>query len=70
MPGYYLLVAAAFMILFSVNWRCVNQVLRVRGIFNIHNSHVWPEANPHAAPVHRHQQNFVFNAGAGIVHDF
>jgi len=70
MPGCCLLVAAAFMILFSVNWWCVNQVFRVRGIFNSHNSHVWPEANPHATSVHRHQQNFAFNVGVVTVHDF
>ena len=44
------LVAAASTILFRINWRCVNQVFHVRRIFNNHNSHVWPEANPHAGP--------------------
>jgi hypothetical protein len=70
MPGCCLLVAAAFVILFSVNWRCVNHVFHVREVFNSQNSHVWLEANPHALSVHCHQQHFAFNAGAGIVHDF
>jgi 5-methylcytosine-specific restriction endonuclease McrA len=39
--------------------------------FNRHNSHVWAEANPHAAPVHCHQQRFfLMNVWAGIVNDF
>ena len=70
MPSCCLLVAAAFMMLFIVNWRCVNKVFRVRGVFNSHNSHVWPEANPHSASVHRHQQNFAFDVGVVIVHEF
>jgi hypothetical protein len=40
------------------------------GIFNSHNSHVWADANPHAASVHCHQQRFVVNVWAGIVNDF
>jgi hypothetical protein len=32
-----------------------------QGIFNSHKSHVWAEANPHAASVHCHQQRFVVN---------
>ena len=32
-----------------------------KGIFNSHSSHVWAEANPHAASVHCHQQCFVVN---------
>ena len=34
------------------------------------NSHVWAEANPHAASAHCHQQCFVVNVWAGIVNDF
>lgn len=44
-PGCCLMVAAALMILFSINWGRVNQVFHVRRIFNSGNSHVWPEAN-------------------------
>jgi hypothetical protein len=40
------------------------------GIFRSHNSHVWAEANPHAAFVHRHQIGFAVNVWAGIMHDF
>jgi hypothetical protein len=40
-------------------------------MFNNHNSHVWAEANPHAAPAHcHHQQRFVGNVWTGIVKDF
>jgi hypothetical protein len=42
-------------------------LLHPRGIFN---SHVWAEANPHAASVHCHKQCFVVNNWAGIVTDF
>jgi hypothetical protein len=38
-------------------------------IFNSQKSHVWVEANPHAAPVHCHQQHFAVNVWAGILHD-
>jgi hypothetical protein len=40
------------------------------GIFHNHNSHVWAEANPHAASAHCHQQRFVVHVWAGIVNDF
>jgi hypothetical protein len=62
--------AAASAILFRINWQCVYQVFHVRSIFNRHNSHVWPEANPLAASVCLHQQHFAVNVWAGIVHDF
>jgi hypothetical protein len=64
------MVAAASAILFRVNWRCLNQIFYVRRIFNSHSGHVWPEANPLATSVHYHQQRFVANVSAGIVHDF
>jgi len=41
-----------------------------KGIFKHHNSHVWAEANPHAASAHCHQQCFVVNICAGTVNDF
>ena len=62
--------AAASPILFRIKWRCINQIFYVHGIFNSHNSHVWPVANPHAASVHYHQQHFEVNVRAGIVRDF
>jgi hypothetical protein len=40
------------------------------GIFSSHNSHVWAEANPHAAFVHRHRDGVAVNVWAGIMHDF
>jgi hypothetical protein len=49
MPRSCLFVAAALIILFRINWRCVNRVFRERRIFNSHNNHVWLEANRHAA---------------------
>jgi len=45
-------------------------LLHPRGIFNSHNSHVWAEANPHAASVHCHKQHFVVNNWTDIVTDF
>jgi hypothetical protein len=66
-PGCCLLFATAFAILFNVNWRSVNHVSYVRKVFNSHKTHVWPEANPHAASVHCHLQHFAFNAGGGAL---
>jgi hypothetical protein len=40
------------------------------GLFNSHNSHVWADANSHAASVHCHQQSSVVNIWLGIVNDF
>ena len=70
MPSCCLMVAAASPVLFRIKWRCINQIFYVHRIFNSHNSHVWPVANPHAASVHYHQQCFAVNVRAGIVHDF
>ena len=70
MPSCCLMVAAASPVLFRIKWRCINQVFYVHRIFNSHNSHVWPVANPHAASVHYHQQRFAVNIRVGIVHDF
>ena len=70
MPGCCLMVATASAVLFRIKWRCVNQVFHVHRIFNSHHSHVWPEATPHAASVHWHQQCSAVNVWAGIVHDF
>lgn len=38
-----------------------------RGIFNIHNEHVWSEENPHAMQAARFQHNFSLNVWAGII---
>ncbi|KAJ8896375.1 hypothetical protein PR048_001719 [Dryococelus australis] len=37
------------------------------GVFNIHNSHVWKEFNPHATFICTHQKRFYINVWAGIV---
>lgn len=39
------------------------------GIPNIHNSHLWTEANPHAIVEAHHQHTFSLNVWAGIVGD-
>lgn len=61
--------AAASSILYRIKWRCVNRVFHVHRIFNSHSSHVWPEANPHAASLLWHQQCFSV-VWAGTVLDF
>jgi hypothetical protein len=59
------MVAAASTILFRINRRCgVNQIFDVGSIFNSHNSHVWPETNPHVTSVCYHQQRFAVNVWA------
>ena len=70
MPSCCLMVAAASPILFKIKWQCINQIFYVHRIFNSHNSHVWPVANPHAASVHHHQRRFAVKVRAGIMNDF
>jgi hypothetical protein len=41
----------------------------IAGIFNIHNSLFWGEANPHAAFVHCHQKCFAVSVWASFVRD-
>ncbi|EZA46427.1 hypothetical protein X777_00170, partial [Ooceraea biroi] len=40
-----------------------------QGLYNIHNSHIWAEKNPHFTYVHHHQIRFSVNVWAGIVGD-
>ena len=39
------------------------------GVFNIHNSHLWNDANPHAIRVHSYQHRFSVNVWAGILNN-
>jgi hypothetical protein len=37
------------------------------GIFNVHNTHLWAQENPHAVREHNFQQEFSLNVWAGIL---
>jgi len=50
----------------AVVWFTDEACFTREGIFNNHNSHVWAEANPHAASAHCHQKFFVVNVWALI----
>jgi hypothetical protein len=39
------------------------------GVFNIHNSHLWAQDNPHAIHKYGYQVHFSVNVWAGIVWD-
>jgi hypothetical protein len=40
-----------------------------RCVFNVHNTHVWSDENPHAIHSARHRQQFFVNVWTGIVGD-
>lgn len=37
------------------------------GVFNVHNTHIWSDENPHAIRESHHQQKFSVNVWAGII---
>ena len=39
------------------------------GVFNMHNSHVWSDDNPHSTVIRAHQVRFVVNVWTGVVGD-